>query len=62
MISEQDVQAYKRGGVIVVPDVLGAATLDEVRKVIASPIISEVAKRNVLQGRPAIARQRKAAS
>ena len=35
MISEQGVQAYKRDGVIVVPDVLGAATLAEVRKVIA---------------------------
>ena len=27
MISEQDVQAYQRDGVIVVPDVLGADTL-----------------------------------
>jgi phytanoyl-CoA hydroxylase len=35
MISEQDVQAYKRDGVIVIPDVLGADTLAEVRKVIA---------------------------
>jgi phytanoyl-CoA hydroxylase len=35
MISEQDVQTYKRDGVIVVPDVLGADTLAEVRKVIA---------------------------
>jgi len=35
MISEQGVQAYKRDGVIVVPDVLGAATLAEVREVIA---------------------------
>jgi phytanoyl-CoA hydroxylase len=35
MISEQDVQAYKRDGVIVVPDVLGADTLKQVRSVIA---------------------------
>jgi phytanoyl-CoA hydroxylase len=35
MISEQDVQAYKRDGVVVIPDVLGAETLAEVRKVIA---------------------------
>src|SRR3984885_823042 len=35
MIAEQDVQAYKRDGVIVVPDVLGASTLAEVRSVIA---------------------------
>jgi len=35
MISEEDVQAYKRGGVIVVPEVLGADTLAEVRSVIA---------------------------
>ena len=35
MISEQDVQAYKRDGVIVVPDVLDAATLSQVRSVIA---------------------------
>jgi len=34
MISEQDVQAYNRDGVIAVPDVLGADTLAEVRKVI----------------------------
>jgi diguanylate cyclase (GGDEF)-like protein len=34
----------------------------EIRKVIANPIITEIAKRNALQGRPAIARQRKAAS
>ena len=27
MISESDVQAYRRDGVIVVPDVLGADTL-----------------------------------
>jgi phytanoyl-CoA hydroxylase len=38
MISEQDVQAYKRDGVIVVPDVLGADTLAEVRKVIAEVV------------------------
>ena len=35
MISEQDVQAYHRDGVIVVPDVLGADTLSELRAVIA---------------------------
>ena len=35
MISEQDVQAYQRDGVIVVPEVLGAETLAEVRTVIA---------------------------
>ena len=35
MISEQDVQAYKRDGIIVVPDVLGADTLSQMRSVIA---------------------------
>ena len=35
MISEQDVEAYRRDGVIVVPDVLDATTLAEVRSVIA---------------------------
>jgi phytanoyl-CoA hydroxylase len=35
MISEQDVQAYKRDGVIMVPDVLDASTLSRVRSVIA---------------------------
>jgi phytanoyl-CoA hydroxylase len=35
MISEKDVQAYKRDGVIVVPEVLGADTLAQVRGVIA---------------------------
>jgi ectoine hydroxylase-related dioxygenase (phytanoyl-CoA dioxygenase family) len=35
MISEQDVQAYKRDGVIVVPEVLSTGTLAEVRSVIA---------------------------
>jgi phytanoyl-CoA hydroxylase len=35
VISEQDVQAYKRDGVIVVPEVLGKETLAEVRSVIA---------------------------
>jgi diguanylate cyclase (GGDEF)-like protein len=34
----------------------------ELRKVIVNPIMSEVAKRNALQGRSTIARQRKAAS
>src|ERR1700716_3369628 len=35
MISEQDVQTYQRDGVIMVPDVLGADTLAELRSVIA---------------------------
>src|SRR6204780_6018214 len=35
MISEQDVQAYKRDGVIMVPEVLDASTLSRVRSVIA---------------------------
>ena len=35
MISEQDVPAYQRDGVIVVPDVLGADTLSQMRSVIA---------------------------
>src|SRR5258707_4884770 len=35
MISEKDVQSYKRDGVIMVPDVLGADTLTQVRSVIA---------------------------
>jgi phytanoyl-CoA hydroxylase len=35
MISEQDVQAYRRDGVIVVPEVLSADTLAQVRAVIA---------------------------
>ena len=35
MISEQDVLAYKRDGMIMVPDVLDAATLIKVRSVIA---------------------------
>jgi len=43
MISEQDVQAYKRDGVIVIPDVLNAATLVEARKVIAE-LVAESAK------------------
>src|ERR1700716_871791 len=34
MISEKDVQAYKRDGLIVVPEVLDAATLGQVRSVI----------------------------
>src|ERR1700687_5217943 len=34
MISEKDVQTYKRDGVIVVPEVLDAATLTRVRSVI----------------------------
>ena len=32
MISEQDVQAYKRDGVIIVPDVLGPDTLAELQR------------------------------
>src|SRR6195952_663733 len=35
MISEKDVQTYQRDGVIVVPEVLGADTLAQVRSVIA---------------------------
>src|ERR1700704_1170987 len=35
MISEKDVQTYKRDGVIVVPEVLNTATLTQVRSVIA---------------------------
>jgi ectoine hydroxylase-related dioxygenase (phytanoyl-CoA dioxygenase family) len=35
MISDSDVQAYKRDGVIIVPDVLGADTLSRLRAVIA---------------------------
>ena len=35
MISEQDVQTYRRDGVIVVPDILDADTLSQVRTVIA---------------------------
>jgi len=35
MISDKDVQAYQRDGVIVVPEVLGPAILSEVRSVIA---------------------------
>jgi phytanoyl-CoA hydroxylase len=42
MISEQDVQAYKRDGFIVVGDVLDAATLVKVRSVIAELIAGSV--------------------
>jgi ectoine hydroxylase-related dioxygenase (phytanoyl-CoA dioxygenase family) len=42
MISEQDVQTYQRDGVIVVPDVLDATTLAEVRKVIAELVVGSV--------------------
>jgi len=42
MISEKDVQAYRRDGLIVVPDVLGADTLAEVRKVIAELVAGSV--------------------
>src|SRR3978361_1844491 len=34
MISEKDVQTYKRDGVIVVPEVLDTATLAQVRSII----------------------------
>src|ERR1700689_5430867 len=43
MISEQDVQAYKRDGVIMVPDVLDASTLSQVRSVIAE-LVADSAK------------------
>jgi len=43
MISEQDVQAYKRDGLIVVPDVLDASTLSQVRSVIAE-LVADSAK------------------
>jgi ectoine hydroxylase-related dioxygenase (phytanoyl-CoA dioxygenase family) len=42
MISEKDVQAYRRDGFIVVPDVLAADTLAEVRKVIAELVAGSV--------------------
>jgi phytanoyl-CoA hydroxylase len=35
MLTEQDVAAYRRDGVIVVPDVLGAATVTDLRRVVA---------------------------
>src|SRR5213083_1722139 len=35
MISDREVHAYRRDGVIVVPDVLGADTLSRIRAVIA---------------------------
>src|SRR5664279_4646703 len=43
MISEQDVLAYQRDGVIMVPDVLDASTLTEVRSVIAE-LVADSAK------------------
>src|SRR6202034_4182934 len=43
MISEQDVQAYKRDGLIVVPDVLDASTLSQLRSVIAE-LVADAAK------------------
>src|ERR1700734_4259562 len=43
MISEQDVQAYKRDGLIVVPDVLDASTLSQLRSVIAE-LVADSAK------------------
>jgi phytanoyl-CoA hydroxylase len=42
MISQQDVQAYKRDGFIMVPDVLDAARLSAVRNVIAELIVGSV--------------------
>src|SRR5438270_4637670 len=43
MISEKDVQTYKRDGVIVVPEVLDAATLTQVRSIIGE-LVAESAK------------------
>jgi ectoine hydroxylase-related dioxygenase (phytanoyl-CoA dioxygenase family) len=43
MISEQDVLAYQRDGVIMVPDVLDASTLTEMRSVIAE-LVADSAK------------------
>jgi phytanoyl-CoA hydroxylase len=42
MISEKDMQAYRHDGFIVVPDVLGADTLAEVRQVIAELVAGSV--------------------
>src|SRR5215469_11488713 len=42
MISEKDVQAYRRDGLIVMPGVLAADTLAEVRKVIAELVAGSV--------------------
>jgi phytanoyl-CoA hydroxylase len=42
MISEQDVQAYKRDGVIMVPEILDASTLSQVRTVIAELVAGAV--------------------
>jgi phytanoyl-CoA hydroxylase len=38
MLSEQDVVAYRRDGVVMVPDVLNAATIQELRRVVAELI------------------------
>src|SRR5262249_23705522 len=38
MISEKDVEAYRRDGVIVVPEVLDGATLGRVRQVVAEGV------------------------
>src|SRR4051812_14429769 len=35
MLSEQDVAAYRRDGVIVVPDVLDASTVGDLRRIMA---------------------------
>ena len=43
MISQQDVQAYKRDGVIVVPEVLDRETLTAVRAVIADLVAGSAA-------------------
>src|ERR1700743_2507409 len=48
MISEKDVEAYRRDGVIVVPEVLDGATLARVRQVIAEVVAgaAEVTEHN----------------
>jgi len=38
MLSEQDVVAYRRDGVVMVPDVLDAATIEKLRRVVAELI------------------------
>ena len=43
MISDQDVAAYKRDGVIVVPDVLGQDVLSELRSIIADLVAKSAA-------------------
>ena len=48
MISEKDVEAYRRDGVIVVPEVLDSTTLARVRQVIAEVVAgaAEVTEHN----------------